>query len=60
LNEGYNEFVKIANLWKKISELFYQAGETEDIEFINQASEILVNLSEMEKKTMEKLKIAST
>jgi hypothetical protein len=58
--ECYQEYSKIASLWKKISELFYQAGETKDVKYIDQASEILIDLSERERKTMERLKIAST
>jgi hypothetical protein len=56
----YQEYSEIAELWKKVSELFYQAGETKEIKYINQASEILTELSERERMTMEKLKIAST
>jgi len=56
IKECHQEYSKIADLWKKVSELFYVAGETKDIKYINQASEILINLSEKEKKTMEKLK----
>lgn len=60
INEAYQEYFKIADLWKKVSELFHKAGETEDIKYINQASEILIDLSEREKKTMEILMKAST
>lgn len=55
LEEGYTMFYKIAQLWTKISTLFDKAGETENMEFINEASEILIDLSEKEKKTMELL-----
>lgn len=54
--ECYLDFSEIAEQWKKVSELFYKAGETKDIKYINQASEILIVLSERERKTMEKLK----
>lgn len=60
LKLAYNEFAEIANQWTRISELFYQAGDTQDIEYINQASEILINLSEQERKTMEVLENVST
>ena len=60
IKECYQEYFEIAALWKKVSELFYKVGETKDIKYINQVSEILMNISEREKKTMEKLKIAST
>lgn len=60
IRECYQEYSKIAELWKKVSELFYKAGETKDIKYINQASEILIDLSERERITMEKLMNAST
>ncbi|NOQ24913.1 MAG: DUF4872 domain-containing protein [Bacteroidales bacterium] len=60
IKEGYVEYSEIAGLWKKVSELFYQAGETKDIKYINQASDILIDLSERERNTMEKLMKAST
>ncbi len=55
LNQAYKMFSDIANQWAKVSTLFDKAGKTKDIEFINQASEILVDLSEKEKKAMELL-----
>ena len=56
----YQEYTEIAILWKKVSELFYQAGENMDIQYINKASVLLIELSEREKNTMEKLQIACT
>jgi len=50
----------IADNWKTVSDLFYKAGETENIDHINKASDLLIELSNMEKMTMEKLKKAST
>ncbi|WP_340198837.1 BtrH N-terminal domain-containing protein [Ascidiimonas sp. W6] len=55
IKKGYQAYSEIASLWKKVSELLYTAGETEDIKCINQASDILVDLSEKEKVAMEKL-----
>jgi hypothetical protein len=60
INEACKYFAGIARLWKKVSELFYEAGETGDIKFIHQASEILADLSKREKTTMEKLLVATT
>lgn len=60
IKEAYQEYSEIADLWKTVSELFYQAGKTKDIKYINGASEILIDLSERERKTMEKLMKAST
>ncbi len=55
LNQAYKMFSEIAKQWTKVSNLFDKAGKTKDIEFINQASEILMDLSEKEKKAMELL-----
>ncbi len=59
IHEVYLEYVKIAEQWKKVSDLFYLAGENNDIVYINQAADILKVLSDNEKKAMEKLLIAS-
>ena len=48
-------FSEIAILWTKISTLFEKTAETKNIKYINQASEILVNLSKKEKIAMELL-----
>jgi len=45
-------FVDIARLWRAVSKLFIKAGDTKDIKYINKASEILVELSNKEKKAM--------
>ena len=50
-----HDFSQIAKLWTEVSELFYKTGETEDIRYLNQASEILVELSRKEKMAMELL-----
>ncbi|PWJ41101.1 BtrH N-terminal domain-containing protein [Sediminitomix flava] len=54
-SEDYNE---IAKMWKQLSGLFESIGETENIVYVNQASEVLKELSEKEKSTMEKLREA--
>ncbi|BDD11068.1 lantibiotic ABC transporter [Fulvitalea axinellae] len=59
LAKAGQEYSSIAKLWKNVAELFVQAGETEDIKHINQASEILIELSEREKTVMEQLKKAT-
>jgi hypothetical protein len=53
LNAGYEAFTEIASLWTSVSQLFEKAGEAEDIEYIYRASDILKEISEKEKKTME-------
>ena len=60
IKEAYQDYTEIAELWKKISELFYQTGETKNVKYINQASEFLIDLSKKEKITMEKLMKACT
>ncbi|MCK5233408.1 MAG: BtrH N-terminal domain-containing protein [Candidatus Aenigmarchaeota archaeon] len=55
LNQANKMFSDIAAEWTKVANLFDNAGKTKDIKFINQASEILVDLSEKEKKAMELL-----
>ncbi len=58
INEVYRDFKEITDLWKNVSDLFYKVGETSDIQYINEASEILLKLSEKERNAMEKLKEA--
>jgi poly-D-alanine transfer protein DltD len=55
LKKAYEDYLKIAELWKKVAELFHQAGKTEKIKYIDQASKILIELSELEKLAMENL-----
>ena len=52
IQESYEMFVDIARLWKSVSKLFIKAGDTKDIEYIYKASEILVEISDKEKKAM--------
>jgi hypothetical protein len=54
-SERYHE---IAVLWKQVADFFDKIGETEDVIYVNKASEILIELSEKEKNTMEMLKNA--
>jgi len=55
INDAHNDFSKIAPLWTKVSELMNKVGEMEDIKYINQTSDILTDLSERERRVMEKL-----
>ena len=55
LNEAHRMFAEIAILWIKVSTLFEKTAETKNIDYINQASEILVDLSGKEKIAMELL-----
>jgi len=49
------DFSEIANRWKLISEIFCTIGETNDIKYVDQAAEVLLDLSLREKSAMEKL-----
>lgn len=53
LNQAYKMFSGIARQWKKVAVLFNNAGKDKNIEYINRASDILIDLSEKEKKAME-------
>jgi len=53
MKEAHELFVEISSLWTKISVLFERAAETKNIEWINQASDIMVVLSKKEKLAME-------
>jgi hypothetical protein len=53
IDQAYKMFYDIARQWKKVAVLFDKAGKTKNIECINQASEILKELSEKEKIAME-------
>jgi len=59
LLKASEQYTIIATLWKHISDLFMHIGETEDTKYLNEASEILIELSEREKTAMENLKIVS-
>jgi Domain of unknown function (DUF4872)/Butirosin biosynthesis protein H, N-terminal len=55
LESGYEEFIKIAELWTSVSKLFEKVSRTKDFKYIQQASDILKIISDKEKKTMEML-----
>jgi hypothetical protein len=55
IKQAYKEFIEIADLWTQISDLFIKVSKTKDKKYIEQASEILKQLSIKEKTTMEKL-----
>ncbi|MCC7027357.1 MAG: BtrH N-terminal domain-containing protein [Saprospiraceae bacterium] len=55
LKQAHTEFIDIANLWTEISNLFLQVSKTKDRKYIEQASDLLKQLSTKEKNAMEKL-----
>jgi len=55
IKKAHEMFIEIADLWAKVSLLFEKVGETKDVKYINEASEILVDLSKKEKIAMELL-----
>jgi hypothetical protein len=50
ISEDYNV---IAKLWKEVSDLFIEIGKTEDINYVQDASKLLIELSEKERTAME-------
>jgi hypothetical protein len=48
-------FSETAILWTKVASLFDKAGDTKKVDHINQAAEILVEISSKEKLAMEML-----
>ncbi|MCJ7616095.1 MAG: BtrH N-terminal domain-containing protein, partial [Desulfobacterales bacterium] len=55
LSKAYKMFAEIAILWKQVSSLFEKTSKTKNIKYINQASGILIELSQKEKMAMELL-----
>lgn len=55
LDIAYTMFVEIAPLWSKVSSLLEKAAEIKNISYINQASDILVDLSQKEETAMKVL-----
>jgi len=55
IHEAFLEFSGIAGLWTEVASLLNEAGESSKVEYINQASDILVDLSGKEKRAMELL-----
>jgi hypothetical protein len=50
---AYSHYIAIADLWIKVSSLFKRVGETKDIEYLKQASNILRLLADKERIAME-------
>lgn len=55
LNKAYLQFREIATLWIEVSILFEKAGISSDKKYIDKASEILIELSDKEKRAMQLL-----
>ncbi len=55
LKQAHQDFIEIATLWTQISDLFIKVSKTKDKKYIEQASEILKQLSSREKNAMESL-----
>lgn len=58
IENAYHAFKEIAVLWTDISNLFVKIGETKEEKYLNEASEIFVELSKREKLVMERLRKA--
>lgn len=55
LEQGYFNFIEIADLWIEVSSAFEKVGHTEKVEYLYQAAETLKIISNKEKHTMEML-----
>lgn len=55
LKEAHGMFAEIALLWTRVSGLFVKTAETKNIDYIEQAGEFLVDLSQKERMVMELL-----
>lgn len=53
ISEDYNV---IAKLWKEVSDLFIEIGKTEDINYVQDAAKLFIELSEKERTAMELIK----
>jgi hypothetical protein len=52
LKSGHEAFIEIAELWTSVSQLFEKVSQTKDFQYIQQASVILITISDKEKQTM--------
>lgn len=55
IHAAFLEFSQIAELWTEVASLLDKAGESSKVEYINQASDILLDLSGKERRAMELL-----
>jgi hypothetical protein len=55
LNTASDQFRAIAQQWTAVADCFHAVGDTEDEKYIREASNILVDISEKEKITMQNL-----
>lgn len=55
IRRGFESFKMIALRWQEIAYLFDKVGETQDVRYLDQASDILLQLAELERLAMEKL-----
>lgn len=56
INIAHHRFVELAGLWTTVANLIHKAGKNKDENLVNQASEILEELSEKEYSAMKLLK----
>jgi hypothetical protein len=55
LNSAYKQFCTIAQLWTEVSNLICRAGETSNVEKLNEASRVLLEIASLEEKAMREL-----
>lgn len=52
LEQGYVNFIEIADLWTRVSSAFEKVGQTQKVDYLHEAAEILKIICEKEKNTM--------
>lgn len=55
INSAYLEYKNVAELWKRVSDLIYKVGDTEEVKYIDRASTLLLEIAERERKIMIEL-----
>lgn len=53
IKTGYEAFTEIAELWTTVARLFEKVSQTKNIQYINEASEVLKRIAVKEKQAME-------
>lgn len=55
IRKAHSEYAEVAELWKRVSELFNEVGNTHEVKYIDRASELLIEIAEREKNIMIEL-----
>lgn len=55
IKKAHSQYSIVAELWKRVSELFYEVGNTHEVKYIDLASELLIEIAERERSIMVEL-----